>query len=66
MEEQLNLFENDGSQNDEGSELEPDEVDQAVEQERSRTDGTTATPTELAGGGSTEDPATHSAGPAES
>lgn len=44
---------------------EKDEFDEAVETERARTDETTALPTELAGGGSSDVPGSHDSGPAE-
>jgi hypothetical protein len=52
---------------DGGEELEEEDTDafdEAVEEERARTDETTALPTELAGGGSSDVPG-HDAGPAE-
>jgi hypothetical protein len=67
-EETLDLFESGGNDGDgqELDEVEQTEAEEAVDRERERTDrGTTATPTELAGGGASENVPGHDVGPAE-
>jgi hypothetical protein len=71
---ELNLFE--APNREGGQEVEPAEAeaptvpspaeqrDAAVKKERERTDETTATPTELGGGGATDSPGTHDGGDA--